>query len=112
MSGTESNKGPLGNEHGGGPATFVSPASPARQSNPPSDSPPEVEEEAGAELEIEADFRRKLAGLRRLSRHERPHSLRAARDARRQALRILREKRSWARHARRALQRLQNLQPA
>lgn len=72
----------------------------------------DVEEDQGAEREIEGEFRRKLAGLRRLPRHERHHALRAAKDTRLHALRILREKRAWARHAQRALRRLQKLQPA
>jgi len=71
-----------------------------------------VEEDEGAELEIEDEFRRKLAGLRRLPRHERPHALRAAKDTRLHALRILREKRAWARRAQRTLRRLKRLQPA
>ncbi len=53
----------------------------------------------GAEREIEIEFRRKLAGLRRLPRHERILALLAARAWRSLALNALREKRAIDRHA-------------
>jgi len=59
-----------------------------------------VEGEA-EELEIETTFRRKLAGLRRLRKSERPHALRAAREWRQSALRELRERRARERQANR-----------
>lgn len=64
-------------------------------------------EEAG----IEAEFRQKLSGLRRLPRHARPLALKAARDARFLALRALKEKRDSLRRARRALRRMQMATP-
>lgn len=57
------------------------------------------EEPGGAEGDIDADFRRKLAGLRRLPYREKIHALRAAKNARRLALRALRERRLVARLA-------------
>jgi len=59
-----------------------------------------VDEGDGAEIEIETTFRRKLAGLRRLSRRERLQALLAAREWRSFALSALREKRLIDRHAR------------
>ena len=86
-------KRPLGeNDRGTGPATSVSPASSA------SDNP--LDEDGGAEFEIDAEFRRRLTGLRRLRRRDQPQALRAAREWRRIALKALREKRIRDRHAR------------
>jgi len=73
---------------------------------------PEIEpfdEYAGEEIEIETRFRRKLAGLRRLPRQERPHALRAAREARQLDLKTLREKRAAERDRRYRLRQLQKV---
>jgi hypothetical protein len=109
------------NDRGTGPATSVSPAHSAPEIDKPpkylpalpsvSPPPPElrrsssVEMEAldegdAAELEIEAEFRRKLMGLRRLRHGERAQALRAAREWRSFALNALREKRLRERHSR------------
>jgi hypothetical protein len=58
-----------------------------------------VDTEGAAIVEIDAAFARQIAGLRRLPASERPHALRAAQEARRQALRALREKRALRRQA-------------
>jgi hypothetical protein len=78
----------------------------------PALAPEPFEEGVGAELEIAAEFQRRLAGLRRLPRYERAAALRLAREWRQLALKALREKRATARHAWRSLRRLQRLQPA
>jgi hypothetical protein len=129
-------KGPTGNDRGTGPATLVSPEFPAIKSDeqperhsdafvrsaptaittpeptkdplPPSGEE-EIEEGAGMERDIEDEFRRRLAGLRRLPRAARPHALQLAREWRQLALNGLRDKRAGARHARRALRRLRTL---
>ncbi len=75
-------------------------------------APEPFEEGVGAELEIAAEFQRRLVGLRRLPRHERAAALRLAREWRQLALKALREKRATARHAWRSLRWLQRLQPA
>ena len=62
-------------------------------------------------MEIESLYRRRLAGLRRLSRHERAAALRAARDWRRQAISALRERRAAMRHANRLARRLRARSP-
>jgi hypothetical protein len=75
---------------------------------------PETEPRADDEAmvtEINDLFRRKLADLRRLPRHERPHALRAIRDWRRLALKALRETRATNRHARHLLRRVQTPAP-
>jgi hypothetical protein len=64
-----------------------------------------ADEDKAEEFEIDAEFRRKLAGLRRLRRDERPFALRAAREWRRLALKALREKRTAKRHTRYVLWR-------
>jgi hypothetical protein len=69
-----------------------------------------LEEDEGAVLEINQLFRRRLAGLRRLPRHQKADALRAAREWRRQALRAVKDKRAAERHARRLLRQL--LKPA
>ena len=53
----------------------------------------------GALFEINAEFRRKLAGLRFLSRHARPAARREAREWRRIAIKALHEKRAAIRYA-------------
>jgi hypothetical protein len=70
--------------------------------------------EDGAAAEIDANFRRRLFGLRRLPRHLRAAALRAASDERCLALRGLREKRQRERQARYALwrQQLQSPRPS
>jgi hypothetical protein len=78
----------------------------------PALAPEPFEDGVGAELEIDAEFQRRLAGLRRLPRHERAAALRLAREWRQLALKALRERRTTARHAWRSLRRLQRLQPA
>jgi hypothetical protein len=108
------------NDRGTGPATSVSPASSAHEIDnslkylpvSPGVSPAEAElqrpsyveaeidEGDAAEMEIEAEFRRKLMGLRRLRRRERTQALRAAREWLSFALNALREKRLRDRHAR------------
>jgi hypothetical protein len=69
------------------------------------------EVDRGAEADIDATFRRKLSGLRRLPRQARPYALRAARDERALALKALLEKRADARQARRSFLRLQRPAP-
>lgn len=73
----------------------------------PSSGVDDPEDGEAAEIEIEAVFRRKLAGLRHLPRKERPHALRAARAWRQSALKELRDRRASERHARHMLRRLQ-----
>ena len=65
-----------------------------------------VEEDGAAEAEIEAMFKRRLMGLRRLPRYQRAGALRAAREWRMLALKTLRERRATDRHARHMLWRL------
>lgn len=114
----------MGTERGTGPATPASPALPAdeitgRPSHPPSiraafrdaaskethwrcalpDLEAPEEDSAGA-AEIEATFRLRIIGLRRLRRRDRAPALRAARDWRFLALKALREKRAADRRAR------------
>lgn len=77
---------------------------------------PEIEPDDGAddrtpELDIEAEFNRKIAGLRRLPRRERPAALRAARAARQLALRILRDMCAGRRRADHMRRRLRNAEP-
>jgi hypothetical protein len=59
-----------------------------------------MEGDEAAECQIEATFKARVKGLRRLPRYQRPLALRAAREWRMQALRALREKRERDRHAR------------
>jgi hypothetical protein len=114
------------NDRGTGPATSVSPAHSAPEIDKPSEylpaspsiSPPEpelqrpsyveaeIDEGDAAELEIEAEFRRKLMGLRRMRRRERAQALRAAREWLSFALNALRERRLRDRHARYMQRRL------
>jgi hypothetical protein len=54
---------------------------------------------------IEEEFRRKLAGLRRLPREARAHALRAAQADRQMAVRLLRDRRDRARRSRLAQRR-------
>src|SRR5258708_25756704 len=115
----------MGTDHGTGPANPVSPAKPANKTTEPANLPaptgagfsrealievtrwnpfsPELEpledDEAEA-LEIEAEFKRRISGLRRLPRHARAEALRFSREQRTIALKTLREKRQRARHTR------------
>ena len=136
-SGISSNGHAAGNNRGTRPATPVSPDYPARENNRHTETQPvailakfgsaatnevtrraadpvefdEFESEtSGAEVDIATAYRRKLAGLRYLSKRERPHARRAAHEWRIAALKALREKRAVerrARHARRRLLRLE-----
>lgn len=67
---------------------------------------PFIDPDEGAEGEIEKIFRRKIAGLRRLPRRERPAAVQAAKDTRMLALKALREKRARERAAQHALNKL------
>lgn len=122
----------MGNKRGAGPATSVSPVylasrkAEASENRTPSfvrrflsraaaevtradrerPDPPFTDPDEGAESEIEMIFRRTVAGLRRLPRHERPTAVRAAKDARLLALKALREKRASARTADHMLRKL------
>ncbi|HLH97040.1 MAG TPA: hypothetical protein VKW08_18170 [Xanthobacteraceae bacterium] len=60
----------------------------------------EAIEDDGTHLEIEAEFRRRISGLRRLPRHARAQALRFAREQRFIALAALREKRQRERQGR------------
>jgi hypothetical protein len=103
----------MGNSRGTGPATSASPDSlasdtgsrPSRPDTAPGEATLDLEpDNAGefeaAEREIEADFRRRIAGLRRMPRRDRPYALRAAREQRQLALIALHERRACDRHAR------------
>jgi hypothetical protein len=69
------------------------------------------EEDETAEAEIEAMFKRRLMGLRRLPRYQRAGALRAAREWRVLELKALRKKRATDRHARLMQWRLSLPQP-
>jgi hypothetical protein len=69
------------------------------------------EEDDAAETEVEITFRRKLAGIRFLPRHQRAQALRSLIDWRRLALKVLREKRAGDRRARQALRQMQRPDP-
>jgi len=72
---------------------------------------PESDPYAGAELEIEDEYRRKLAALRRLPKRDRAAALRNARESRQLALRLLHERLARARQARRVLRLMQRPRP-
>ena len=59
-----------------------------------------LEESDATANEIAAAFRRRLAGLRRLPRHERIAALKAARELKLASMRSLVERRATERHAR------------
>jgi hypothetical protein len=99
-----SDGGPSANDRGTGPATSASPAHTAHDDEP-------VDEGAAAETEIEAIFKRKIAGARLLPRRERALARRAAREWRRFALKALRERRLSERHARHTLRQLKHFRP-
>lgn len=67
---------------------------------------PDAVEGEAEEIEIETVFRRKIAGLRRLPKRERPSARKAARDWRIRALKALREQRARDRQARHILRQL------
>jgi hypothetical protein len=71
----------------------------------------DVENDDGAEADIDAEFKRRLAGLRRLPKRERGAVLRAAREWRIAALKALQARRACDRHARFLLWRSQMLPP-
>jgi hypothetical protein len=91
---------PSENDPGTGPATSVSPARPTgndiNEFNP--DSPGLEKDEDGAALEIENEFRRRLAGLRILRRGQKAAAYRSAMEWRRQAMIALRERKLRDRH--------------
>jgi hypothetical protein len=90
------------NDRGTGPASSVSPASSAIQGTGEFwHSPPEglEPEDHGAAFEIQQEFRRRMQGLRGLSRRERAVAYRAAKAWYREALATLREKQSRERRA-------------
>lgn len=93
------------NDVGAGPATTEPPSDSAVHDDGGCDF---NEANMGAEIEIEAAYRRKLAGIRMMPRFQRAGARREARDWRRIAFRILREQRrneNFSRKLRRASQR-------
>jgi hypothetical protein len=70
------------------------------------------EESDSAEIEAQAIFRRKIAGLRRLPRRQRAQALREAREWLAVALQALREKKATARHARYMLWQMKCIRPS
>lgn len=72
---------------------------------------PDDECDEDARAGIGETFRRKLAGIRRLPKHERPSARRAAMDERAMALAALQRKREATRQFRRFLLRLRGLVP-
>jgi hypothetical protein len=72
---------------------------------------PDDECDAAAMAAIDTTFQQKLAGIRRLPKHERPYARRAAMDERASALRALRDRHSATRQFRRYLLRLRGLVP-
>jgi hypothetical protein len=122
----------MANDRGTGPAPPESPADAANESEEPIKWQPPIrpvfcdaattgskdrgsawvnlnsaEEDEGADAVIEAMFRYRLMGLRRLPRYQRSHALRAAREWRFLELKALRERRARDRHARYMQWRLQ-----
>lgn len=72
---------------------------------------PDDECDEGARIDIDDTFRRKLAAIRRLPKHERAAARHAAMDERAMALAALRRKREATRQFRRFLLRLRGLIP-
>src|SRR4051794_4223980 len=101
-------------DQGTGPATPVSPA-PSAEKNHQADRGRSSEHESNpgddgaAAFEIEKEFARRLAGVRRLPRQQRTAARRAAIDWRSVALKELRDKRRRERQARYALRAQCNL---
>jgi hypothetical protein len=111
------------NDRGTGPATPRSPARPASEKEEPigyrlpvplfrpAENEPtrrgspfipleSIEDDDSERVEIEATFKYRLIGLRRLPRYQRALALRAAREWRQIALKELRERRARERNAR------------
>jgi hypothetical protein len=65
----------------------------------------ELPDDEGEMQGIEEEFRRQIAGLRRLPREARAHALCAAQAARQMALRLLRDRRDRARRSRQTRRR-------
>jgi hypothetical protein len=123
-----SDSGPTENEPGTGPATPASPSVSASHIRKEDESRPPTftkigreasgltlrdllsadlispEEEASPEFEILKTFRLKIAGLRRLPRHQRAQAIRVALEWLSAMMKGLREKRAYARHRRVKLQ--------
>jgi hypothetical protein len=122
------------NDTGTGPATPVSPALSAHQNQKEEDQPTAVikfrpaasdlarrdifpvdpipgEEEDNPEFEVMKMFKQKMAGLRRLPKHQRAQAIRAALEWLWSTMAGLREKRAYARHQRH-MQRLRMRPPA
>lgn len=90
------------NDQGTGPATLRSPASSAFNDDQ-ADTAPESgfePDDDGAALELEQEYRRRLAGMRRLGRPVRAAAYRAAREWFRASRVELREKQTRKRQAR------------
>jgi hypothetical protein len=125
-----SDSGPTGNDSGTGPAPPASPSVSASESQKEDESPApglikfggeasdqkyldllladlgSAEEEGSPEFEILKTFRRKIAGLRRLPRHQRAQAIRVALEWLSAMMNTLREKRAYARHSRRTFRQL------
>jgi hypothetical protein len=96
-----SDSGPSENDRGTGPATSVSPA--PSQANEyedwlHTDQAEGLYDADGAESEIEAEYRRRSAGARNMSKRDRRQALRLAREWRSAAVKALRDRRSYRRH--------------
>jgi hypothetical protein len=81
----------------------------ARRS-PAKDNKYEIEDDA-SDLDIEAEFRRRLSALRRMPQRDRAHALRAAKTQRQVALKVLQEKRAYDRARKYALRKQQAPSP-
>jgi hypothetical protein len=68
-------------------------------------------DDGAAEAEINAAYRQRLSGLRRMRRHERAQAVRAAREWRFLSLKALRDKRARDRRARYEIWRSQQAAP-
>jgi uncharacterized protein with von Willebrand factor type A (vWA) domain len=129
-----SDSGPTENDQGTGPAPSVSPALSANENQKEDEkqplmpirlNPAEAEltggdrlpvelmsaEEGSPELEILLIFRRKIAGLRKLTRQQRTQEIRAALEWLWSTMAALREKRLYQRHARQASRRFRRPDP-
>jgi hypothetical protein len=101
------------NSQGSAPATREAPAIPATENyqRPFSPASFDATDHDEADSEIEAAFKWRLIGLRRLPRHQRALALRAAREWRAQALKALKERRAIERSARYRLWQLSRPAP-
>jgi hypothetical protein len=120
------------NDTGTGPATPVSPTFSAHQNQKEEDQPTAViklrpsanelthrdilpvdpipgEEEDSPEFEVMKMFRRKIAGLRRLPKHQRAQAIRAALEWLSATMKALRDKRAYARHRRHMLWQMRRI---